>query len=206
LLVVVAIISILTSMYLTAFSRARQQALQVVRAEGMRQEHLGQLADTANTARLESQISLRFDRDECREAYRKTIETSKGDIWVTQLLYVVRNEAEFAAYWHTLIDEDATDPLEYDGRGRLIAEDEDGNEFRLAPMGWNLWWTNARYGRVPVLWDFLSTDLGETSSGSVGANVLYADGHLEYQTYPGQFPVCRAVAELTHLFVLANDG
>ena len=205
LLVVVAIIGILMSMYMTAFSRARQQALQVVRAEGMRQEHLGQLADTANMAWLEAQMPVHSDREECREAYRTTIETSSGDVWVTQLLYVVYSEAAFRAYWHTLIDENATDPLEYDDTGRLIAEDENGNVFRLAPMGWDPWAANARYGRVPVSWDFLSTDLGETSSGSIGANVLYTDGHVEFLTYPGQFPVCRSVAELSHQFVLAND-
>ena len=33
-----------------------------------------------------------------------------------------------------------------------------------------------------------------------GANVLYMDGHVKFEKYPGTFPVTRAFATLVSLF------
>jgi len=196
LLVVVAIIGIIASMYMVALSRARSKAKQVAAVEAIRQKHIGKLADTANIAR--PQKKERPGRKKCREAYRQTLETGSGKTLVTRLLYVVENEAEFRAYWHTLIDLDASGKLEF-RNGGLVASDEEGNEHVLAPLDVNLLQSNGE--SFPVSWEFLSRDMSEMSSGSIGANVLYSDGHIEYVPYPGDYPVCPTVAELSHRFV-----
>ena len=197
LLVVMAIIGVLSSMLLAALSKARLKALQVASTEAVRQHYIGEYADKANIARPEpDEPDLARLRQACKSAYREKYPTGSGETIVTRLLYVVRTEAEFRAYWHTLVNPEATRPLELES-GALVVYDERGNKFELAPLD---------LGRVkgesfPVGWEFLSTDMSEMSSGSIGANVLYSDGHVEYVPYPGKYPVCKTVADLSHRFV-----
>ncbi len=47
---------------------------------------------------------------------------------------------------------------------------------------------------VPVMFDMLSTIPEEYNHIPGGANVLYMDGHVSFQRYPGDFPVSRAFA------------
>ena len=56
-------------------------------------------------------------------------------------------------------------------------------------------------GSYVVGWEFLSTVLSETSTGTLGAEVMYSDGHVSYVRYPGEFPMRRIVAELSHEYV-----
>ncbi len=196
LLVVVAIIAIIASMYMGALGRARAKAKQIANVEAVRQRYLGRLADNANSTERE-EIELP-DRDECRDAYRETLDTGSGPALTTFLLYEVRTLDEFRAYWYTLIDPEASEPLEFDG-GRVVARDENGDEFRLRVLDEN----RTRGGLFPIGWEFLSTDMSEMDSGSLGANVLFSDGHVEFMPYPNDYPVCPTVAELSHKFVQA---
>jgi len=194
LLVVAAIIGILVAMYAAVLSRARSKAMQVAAVEAVRQRHIGQLAKGANVARPR-EID-RPDRDECREAYRQTLETGSGPALFTQLLYEVRTEPEFRAYWYTMIHPAVSDRLEFE-EADLVARDEDGTEYVLAPLDLQ----RIKGKSFPIAWEFISTDMSEMSSGSIGANVMYSDGHVEYISYPGEYPVCPVVAELSHKFV-----
>jgi len=195
LLVVVAIIMLLASMYMVALGRARSKAIQVAAVEAVRQKYIGQLASNVNAARP-SRVDVSRARESARKAYRQTLQTGSGPTLVTELHYVVKNEAEFRAYWHTLINPSASEPLEFKGRA-LLARDEDGNEYVLPKID-----INYIKGEVfPLGWEFLSKDMSEMTSGSIGANVLYSDGHTEYIPYPGKFPVCKTVAELSHRLV-----
>ncbi len=198
LLIVVAIIGILASMYLSALSRARQKAKQVAAVEAMRQRHIGRLADEANIAWPQEEDEAP-DRDECRDAYRQELETGSGTVFVTFLLYEVRTEDEFRAYWHTLIDPEADGELEFRG-GRVVVRDDEDNEFELRVLDENRIRADELF---PVGWDFISTDMSEMTSGSIGSNVLFSDGHVEYVTYPNEYPVSPTVAELSHRFVEA---
>ena len=60
---------------------------------------------------------------------------------------------------------------------------------------------------VPVMWDVVSSSTGNQTGVSHfnhvpgGANVLYMDGHVEFQRYPAEFPASRNFAELTSFFV-----
>jgi prepilin-type N-terminal cleavage/methylation domain-containing protein/prepilin-type processing-associated H-X9-DG protein len=196
LLVVVAIIAIIASMYMAALGRARAKAKQMANSEAIRQRHLGNLADSVNSVdRYDIEMP---DRDECRDAYRDTLDTGSGPALTTFLLYEVQTLDEFEAYWHTLINPDASDPIEFDGN-EVVARDEDGDEYNLRVLDEN----NTRGKLFPIGWEFLSTDMSEMDSGSLGANVLFSDGHIEFMPYPNDYPVCPTVAELSHKFVQA---
>ena len=200
LLVCIAIISILMAMYAGVAVRAMSKAKRVVVAEGMRQEHIGRMADSANIARggrtsLPDTTAL---RELCRQAYRQEMDVGGRVLIFTELLFVVQNEAEFRAYWHTLIDPNAADPIELAANGDLVARDDAGNAFSLEWRG--------REGLVeggvyPVIWEFLSTDTKYMSAESLGTTVLYSDGHIEYHPYPSRYPACRSVAELSQRFM-----
>jgi len=194
LLVVVAIIGVLAAFLMPALSRARSKAEGIAAVEAMRQKHIGELASNANAPWPHDFEGP--DREDCREAYARVLETGSGEAFVTELLYKVRDEAEFKAYWHTLIDPYADEELEFEG-SKLIARDERGTEFELLPLELHMLKEKA----FPIAWEFLSTEMAEMSSGSIGANVMYSDGHVKYVSYPGAYPVCKTVAELSHRFV-----
>ncbi len=198
LLVVIAIISILMALYLGVLSRALSKAKQVAAAEGLRQHHLGILADNANVANPSRPDPQRYpDREMCRAAYRQTLKESNREVIVTELLYEVLDEDEFEAYWYTLIDPDATAPLEFEG-GALIAHDADGDVYYLRPL---TLLAPTREGPYPIAWEFLSTNPANMSSESLGINVLYSDGHIGYLRYPSEYPAISVVAELSQRFV-----
>jgi hypothetical protein len=187
-----AIISILMAMYLPVLGKAKRKAEEVAIKEGLRQDHISREAAAANIARPKGVDLDEYGREACQDAFRKSMSDGSGDgeILVTELLYDVQTADEFRAYWCTLIDPDNTDPLEYADGGRLIARDDEGNEFYLKPI---------YTGRM--LWEFISTDLSETTSGTLGTTVLYPDGHVDYVSYPHEFPAVPIVAELSHRFV-----
>jgi prepilin-type N-terminal cleavage/methylation domain-containing protein len=196
-LVCLAIISILMALYLPALSRAKRKAEEVSIKEGERQEYIGRFADNANIANGRAPSSSVDVRVRCRAAYRKTVKTGVGDALVTELVYAVQNEAEFRAYWNTLINPAATGAVEETSAG-VTVYDPEGKRFRLGRL--DAW----RGAPIPTMWEFLSTNLSETTSGTLGCSVLYSDGHVEYAVYPQAYPACRTVAELSHQFVVGG--
>jgi len=194
LLMVVAIIGILMSMYLGTLSKAQRKARQVVAVEGMRQKNVAAMAGQPDRPHppTDTDDEERF-RETCRMAFREDV----GDeIYITRLLLEVNDDAEFRAYWHTLINPDASGPLTYDGEN-LVVHDEDGRAFALLPLDAY----DPRPGDPARGWEFLSTHLGDMNAGTVGVNVMFWDGHVEYVRYPGPFPVTATVAELSRRFI-----
>jgi prepilin-type N-terminal cleavage/methylation domain-containing protein/prepilin-type processing-associated H-X9-DG protein len=53
---------------------------------------------------------------------------------------------------------------------------------------------------LPVLLDLLSTTVSEFNHVPGGSNVLFMDGHVEFQKYPGNFPTTAAFAKLISNF------
>jgi prepilin-type processing-associated H-X9-DG protein len=190
-LVVVAIIAILMALYLPTLSKVLRKAEEVAIKEGFRQEKIGRMSDNANSAGRD--LGPAPDRDDCREAFRQMV----NDVIATEVLYIVENDDEFNAYWHTMINPAANAPLEYTGSGDLLARDEFGDVYELPRVDKFL----DEGPSFPLGWEFISTDLSDTSSGTIGTNVLYSDGHVVYIRYPGDFPATRTVAELSHRFV-----
>ena len=60
---------------------------------------------------------------------------------------------------------------------------------------------------LPVMWDVVASNVASQSGvGNYnhvpgGSNVLYMDGHVEFQRYPGRFPASRHFADLASFFV-----
>lgn len=48
--------------------------------------------------------------------------------------------------------------------------------------------------QVAIMWDIIDTNVEDFSHVPAGANVLYLDGHVDWQRYPGEFPATRAFA------------
>jgi prepilin-type processing-associated H-X9-DG protein len=57
---------------------------------------------------------------------------------------------------------------------------------------------------IAVLWDTVSTVVAgggvDFNHAPGGSNVLYLDGHVDFERYPGPFPVSRGFAELSSQF------
>ena len=185
LLVVIAIISILAMMQVQAGIKAMRQAKAVATGEAMRQKQIGKMSDNANRGRLTGSDSAAA-RDACRQVFRDMYETGKAQAAVTEVLYALRNDQDFDAYYHTLIDPDATEELVFEN-GKLKAKTANGTEVLLEPL-------SDRIIGVPTMWEFLSTDMSNMTA-STNIRVMYNDGHVDSMQYPGQFPATRIVAE-----------
>jgi len=199
LLVVVAIISIIAAFYAATLSKALRKAKEVRAKEGIRQENIGRMADNANSAGSASSRSAdETIRQNCRAAFRRWIDLGQSEkACVTELLYAAQNAAEFKAYYHTLIDPGNNETIEYDGRG-VVVKDENGNKYTLAEAPFT------GSSTAPVMWEFVAVEMARTTLNGLGLNVLYADGHADYVTYPGKFPACREVAECSQRFLEDN--
>lgn len=199
LLVCITIIAILMGLYLPVLSKAMRKAKDVASKEAMHQDHIGQLADNANIVRRKNEPPP--TREECRDAFRTMMDTGKDEEAYTKLLYEVHSEDEFRAYWHTLINPDNTEPLVFDGT-QLIAVDEDDNVYHLQTL--YVLQPRPGGGMFPMGWSFISTDLDDTTSGEIGGQVLFSDGHVEHIRYPEEYPMTPTVAELSHRFMQAQ--
>jgi prepilin-type N-terminal cleavage/methylation domain-containing protein len=165
-LLVIAIIAILFAVSLPTYSRAIGKARDVAGTEAMRQENIGRQADNANSVGPDGQIIV--SREMARLAYRREVDTGKSTMFVTELVCMVTNEAEFEAYWHTLIRPGATSDLQFAAGARyLLATGPYGDTYEL-PILHDIDALTDHYGSFPVLWDFLSTNLSEMSTGNIG--------------------------------------
>jgi len=185
LLVCIAIIGILAIMQVQAGVKAIRQAKSVATGEAMRQGRIGRMADNANRGQFDSGDLVL--RQECRAAFRQMFDAGKYEAAGTEVFYIVRNDREFDAYYHTLIDPDADEELEFED-GKLVAYTQNGDEVLLEPM-------NSRIGNVPVAWEFLATNMAHMTTGT-SIRVVYNDSHVGTLKYPGRFPATRLVAEL----------
>ncbi len=192
LLVVVAIIGILLALYSSTLSRAMRMAKATATAEAFHQKTISKATSDEEPPAAE----------DARELYRQVLDTGKHDAIMTELLFIVRNDRQFDAYWHTLIDPRNEEELQFEDNGSLIAKTKAGETVVLWPIR-----KGSRSSRGPyaVGWEYLSTVLSDTSTGTLGSEVVYSDGHVTYVRYPGEFPMTRLVAELSHKFVKLTE-
>lgn len=196
LLVCMAIVGILMAMYLPALSKTMAKARALAGKEAIRQRSIGRLAspDTGND-------SVRYSRQECQNAYRQALDFGKGETWVTELLYVVNNEAEFIAYWFTVIDPYYDEPLTYRGNS-LEAYGVGGEVYYLQVVPYSM--QDAFYdkgGDFPLMWEYLSTNMGDMSTDGMHLTVLMGSGEIHTMRYPDEYPICKTVAELSYAFL-----
>jgi hypothetical protein len=198
LLIVVGIISILVFLYLGTFHRVLGKVKNTARAEAIRQAALSREAEAVHEGPVRDRPANRL---ECIQAFRQKLDTGKEKILVSEMLYVVKNGDEFRAYWNTMLNPNAIYLPEYDG-DTLLARDPDGNIFPLPALYGSHLDANKKYGTFPIAWDFTSTQLSDGTSGELGAEVLFSDGHMEFVPYPGAFPMVREVAQYSRRFVV----
>jgi prepilin-type N-terminal cleavage/methylation domain-containing protein len=194
LLVCVAIVAILMAMNLTSLSKAYRQARGVASAEGMRQQNLVNKTDDSSPEARNARL-----REYSREQFRKTIDTGNNDSIITEMVFQVENDDEMRAYWNTVLNPGAEEPLEYASNGDLIATDSEGNIHYLPRIDEE---HKRPSGNYPVMWEFLSTSISEMGTQSLMIQVLYNDGHIEKLRYPSHFPASRTVAEVGHFYML----
>jgi hypothetical protein len=185
---------------MSTLGKAISKAKKVSAAAALHQRNIGDMADGANSPNHRKGPA---DQNACRQAFHHTEQTSEGDILVSEVLYAVRNENEFLAYWNTMINPENTDTPKYAGDGTLIAKDEAGNAYNLKPIGDSWGAMNAGGEAFPVMWEFLSTRVADTTTTGNGINVVYSDGRIEYIPYPQTYPSSPGVAELSRRYAEA---
>jgi len=198
LLIVVAIISILVFLQLGAVHRALGKVKNSARAEAIRQAALSREAEAVHEGPMRTEPANVL---ECIVAFKQKLDTGKEKILVSEMLYLVRNGDEFRAYWNTMLNPNSLYAPVYDG-DTLLARDPDGKVFPLPALYGSHLDANAKYGLFPIAWDFLSSNPKDNTSGELGSEVMYSDGHIEFVRYPGKFPAVREVADLTRQFVI----
>ena len=192
-LVVLAIIGTLMAMAMPHYVRAIRMAKQTAADEAKRQEYLVR-EDFAKSPELGPQL-----RAQARELFRKRVNAGNFDIFISEMLFGVSTDAEFAAYWHTLLNPANTAPLEFAGN-RLLAVDSTGSTFELPVLGGQI--VPGMTEKHVIAWDFLSTNMAHSSIGSLGTTAQYITGERAYLSYPGAFPATPLVASLSQQFML----
>jgi len=195
-LVVLAIISILMTMLTTALIKALRMAKATAAGEEMRVERLGDQAAAIHEGKDELTPEKAVKR--ARAQFRREGKGGMQKITST-VLFVVRNDQEFLAYWHTLLNPYNPKLPKLTAEGELVAVAEDGSRYELPPVD-----RESSGESYPVTWEFISTNLAETGRGDLGGNVIYSDGRREYVAYQAGFPMTRSVAIWSHEFVLAT--
>lgn len=189
-LVVLAIIGTLIVLQAPALTKALRLAKATAGKEAVRQRAIGRMADSKGAPG-------RPTKEEARSAFYQVVATEYGQEITSEMLFVVRDDAEFRAYWYTLLDPGNPGTLQFSSSGELVAVNAEGDEFTLRPIR-ELLDGAARY---PMSWEFISTVLSETSRGDLGGNVEWSDGHVAYVSYPLGFPMTPTVALLSHRFL-----
>lgn len=197
-LVVLAIISILMMMLTTALVKAVRMAKSTAAGEEMRQDRIGKQA-----AAIHEGEKPRTPAETVQEARREFRRVGAGGMQkiTSTVLFVVRTDDEFQAYWQTLLNPWNPDLPQFTGNGSLIAFTQSGTRYELPPVG-----SKVKGNAYPITWEFISTELHETGRGDLGGNVVYSDGRREYVPYPRQFPMTRSVAVWSHEFVEATGS
>lgn len=190
LLIVVAIIGILFALYSGALTKATRLAKSTATGESMRQSNIGRMAKGDKKQSTDPQVL----REKAQDRFRQIVDTGKNDAIVSQLLFVVNNDREFQAYYHTLLNPDNTDPIEFVRNGWMVALDDDGRSFELKPV-------HMANSQSPIGWEYLSTNPSEMATGALVIQVQYGDGHVQTMKYPDSFPATKTVAELGHAFL-----
>jgi prepilin-type N-terminal cleavage/methylation domain-containing protein len=198
LLICIAIIGILFALQMGTFSRAIGKARRTAAEEAARQGYIGRESDNVNAVNPFGEEPA--SKQACRDAFRHYVDTGRNEHIVSELLYVVRNDDEFRAYFHTMLNRWNGNPPVYEG-GMLMARDDDGNVYPLPPVLNSHSWTADRHGSYIIGWDFLSTDLSETTMDGLTVSVIRSSGSIDRIRYPGDFPVTKTVAQLSHRFV-----
>lgn len=186
-LIVLAIIMVLMAIAMPHYLKAIRQAKEVAGNEAKRQSFLLQEIARIQCGEIPPNFSAEAAERLCaRRSYRRAIDAGKFDLIVTQLLYQVGTDAEFNAYWNTLINVDESVPVSFTASGELIATDEDGAQHVLPKAKESI---DEKGGSKHIIaWDFISTKMAHMNSDFAGTVVLLSDGSRTRVDYPDPLP------------------
>ncbi len=194
-LVVLAIIMVLLTLLLPVLTKALRMAKRTAAGEEMHSEQVGEMATAIHEGGPE-ELTPEQAVLQARAYFRREGTAGQKKI-VSHLLWSVKNDDEFRAYWNTLLNPQNTALPELTRGGHLIALTPEGRRYELPPSDAEL-----RGPSRIAKWDFISTRLDETGRMDLGGNVIYTDGRVEYVAYPQRFPMSRMVAELSHRYYM----
>jgi competence protein ComGC len=194
-LVVLAIVMVLLTFLVPVLTKALRMAKRTAAGEEMHSERVGEVATAVHEGEPEK-LTPEQAVLQARESFHHENAAGQKKI-VSHLLFAVKNDDEFRAYWYTLLCPANAALPEFNHHGALIAITPEGHRYELPPVrGKETTTTHI------VAWDFISTRLEETGRGDLGGNVVYSDTRIEYMPYPRQFPMTQMVAELSHRFYM----
>lgn len=199
-LVVLAIIMVLMTLLVPVLTRAVRMAKATAAGEEMRQERAGDMARAVHEDKSPKKLTPEQAVAQARSYFYEEKTTGQKAIF-SRPVFVVTNDLEFRAYWHTLLNKQNTQLPEITRSGELIAFTPEGQRFELRPTNGG---TRIPGPAYPMMWEFMSTRLEETGRMDMGGNVIYSDGRREYVAYQHRFPMTRQVAELSHRFYMEH--
>lgn len=197
-LVVLAIMLILMSLLVPVLTKALRMAKTTAAGEETRQERIGEMATAIHEGGEPEELTPEQVVQKARSVFRREGGAGQKKI-MSDVLFFVRDDQEFRAYWHTLLNKQNTRLPEFTRKGHLIAFTPEGKRFELVPAQ-----RDFEAGDRIIRWEFISTRLDETGRMDLGGNVVYSDGRLEYVAYPRKFPMTQQVAELSHRFYMEH--
>ncbi len=199
-LVVLAIIMVLMTLLVPVLTKAVRMAKATAAGEEMRVERVGDMARAVHEGKNLPRLTPKDWVALARDNFHLEKTTGQKAI-VSRLEFVVTNDLEFRAYWHTLLNKANTQLPEFTRSGELIALTPEGQRFELRRTDGG---TRVPGPAYPVAWEFISTRMEETGRMDMGGNVIYSDGRREYVAYQHRFPMTRQVAELSHRFYMEH--
>jgi Tfp pilus assembly protein FimT len=197
-LVVLAIIMVLLTLLVPVLTKALRMAKATAAGEEMRSDRVGEMATAIHEGNNPKERTPEEWVQHARGMFRREGKGGQTKL-VSDVLFVVANDPEFRAYWHTLLNKQNTQLPEFTRKGHLIAFTPEGERFELLPVE-----KNSSGPAHIIRWEFISTRLEETGRMDLGGNVIYSDGRREYVAYPREFPMTRQVAELSHRFYMEH--
>ncbi len=119
-------------------------------------------------------------------------------------LYMVWDAIDSDLAYSYLADEDVNvqSVLTDAGMGALLQAGSPGTVYRLREGIERFFVTDINnpsgsaqaQSNISVMWDITSVEVDQFNHVPGGSNVLYMDGHVEFLRFPGEMPVCRALA------------
>ena len=131
------------------------------------------------------------------DGYDVTADFSMGALGKLAQVFINPNKADY--------DNDISYTSTFDGQSKTVYRLREGIErFFITDIN-NPSGAAQAQSELFVMWDsvWTTSHANQTYFNHVpgGANVLYMDGHVEFQRYPGEWPACKAKATMKSLLV-----
>ena len=129
-----------------------------------------------------------------------------GGVWTTDTPWGKLAEANFLSNGDQSLHDFTVNFGAPSGAEFLFRLRENVSRFRITDIN-NAASTSKADSQVPVMWDHISTKVGDFSHVPGGGNVLYMDGHVHFLKYPNdKFPMTQDSARIFGRYNKGFDG